>query len=69
AGTITRFKEWWGWFAIAALVLFLLDLGLRLSLAPNRRRGGQPTAARRLMARARRPTYRAPTRKPPPSLR
>ncbi len=69
AGTITRFKEWWGWFAIAALVLFLLDLGLRLSLAPNRRRGGQPSAARRLLTRARRPTYRAPARKPPPSLR
>ncbi len=69
AGTITRFKEWWGWFAIVALVLFLIDLGLRLSLAPNQRRGGQPSAARRLMTRARRPTYRAPTRKPPPSLR
>lgn len=70
AGTVTRFHEWWGWFAIAALVLFLADLGLRLSLAPKRRGGGQPTRVRRLVARARRsPRRRAPPRRPPPSLR
>ncbi len=69
AGTITRFHEWWGWFAIAALVLFLADLGLRLSLAPNRRRAGQVTRVNRLLTRARRPPRRAPARKPPPSLR
>jgi Ca-activated chloride channel homolog len=70
AGTVTRFREWWGWFAVGALVLFLLDLGLRLSLAPNRRRGGQPTGIGRLTTRLRRPSrYRAPTRRPPPSLR
>ncbi len=69
AGTITRFREWWGWFAVAALVLFLVDLGLRLSLAPNRRRSGQTNGVRRLM-RARRPSRRrAPPRQPPPSLR
>jgi len=70
AGTVTRFKEWWGWFAVGALVLFLADLGLRLSLAPNRRNRGQPSRVNRLIARARRPThYRPSSRKPPPSLR
>ena len=52
AGTVTRYREWWGWFAVGALILFLLDLGLRLSLAPNRRRGGQPSRVRRLLTRA-----------------
>lgn len=70
AGTVTRFKEWWGWFAIAALVLFLADLGLRLSLAPKRGGRGQSTGVDRLIARARRPKrYRPPARRPPPSLR
>lgn len=69
AGTITRFHEWWGWFAVAALILFLADLGLRLSLAPNRRRSGHMSRAGRLLRRVRRPRRRAPPRRPPPSLR
>jgi hypothetical protein len=70
AGTVTRYHEWWGWFAVGALVLFLLDLGLRLSLAPNQRRTGQPSRMDRLMTRVRRPPRRrTPSRRPPPSLR
>ena len=70
AGTTTRFREWWGWFAVAALVLFLVDLGLRLSLAPGRRLPGRPTRMGRIMTRARRPPRRrGPPRSPPPSLR
>lgn len=69
AGTITRYKEWWGWFALAALVLFLADLALRLSLAPARGKRG-PSTLSRLIARFRRgKSYRTPTRRPPPSLR
>jgi len=70
AGAVTRYREWWGWFAVAALVFFLLDLALRLSLAPARRTGGQPSGINRLIGRMRRPPRRrTPTRRPPPSLR
>lgn len=69
AGTTTRFREWWGWFAVAALVLFLIDLGLRLSLAPGRRLPGRATGVRRIMTRTRRRPRRGPPRSPPPSLR
>lgn len=68
AGTITRFREWWGWFAVAALVLFLIDLALRLSLAPARDRRG-PSRITRMTTRLRQPKRRAPPRRPPPSLR
>jgi hypothetical protein len=68
AGTITRFREWWGWFAAAALVLFLIDLGLRLSLAPARGTRA-PSRLSRMTARLRRPRSRVPPHRPPPSLR
>ncbi len=69
AGTITRFHEWWGWFAVGALILFLADLGLRLSLAPNRRNGRRSAGVNRLVTRLRPPPRRRAPRKPPPSLR
>ena len=69
ASTITRFHEWWGWFAVAALLFFLVDLALRLSLAPNRR-GRRASGMNRIVSRVRNPPRkRSATRKPPPSLR
>lgn len=68
--TVTRYREWWPWFAVAALVLFLADLGLRLSLSPGegtfRQRVSDVFRVFRRKPQARR---RPQARKPPPSLR
>ena len=69
AGTVTRYREWWGWFAVAALALFLGDLALRLSLAPARGTRGPAPLARLAGRLRRRRSYRAPPRRPPPTLR
>jgi len=71
AGTITRYREYWPWFALAGLVLFLLDLGLRLSLgAGDRTIGGRVRGITNgLRIRRKRGARPITPRQPPPSMR
>ena len=71
AGTITRYREYWPPFALAGLVLFLIDLGLRLSLgAGERTMGGRVRGITNgLRVRRKRGARPITPRQPPPSMR
>jgi len=66
----THYREYWPPFAVAGLLLFLADLGLRLSLAPRPQtgRGAHGGLFGRLRLRRKRGAVRPP-RRPPPSMR
>ena len=68
ASAITRYREFWPYFAVAGLLLFLVDLGLRLSLAPQNTTRSRQNPFNRLLSRPRK-VRRPGGGRTPPSLR